>query len=62
MAWVVKAAAAVIRVGGADRYLYRGATLPEGVENIEHLAAIGLVIEVAVEPEPEKPSARAARR
>lgn len=54
MAWVVNAAAAVVRAGGADRYLYRGATLPDGVENLDHLAAIGLVVEVAeLEPDPE---------
>lgn len=60
MAWVVKAAAAVIRVGGADRYVYRGAALPEGVENLKHLADAGLVVEVAdpEEPEPIKASRR----
>lgn len=56
MAWVVNAAAAVVRAGGADRYMYRGATLPDGVENIEHLAAVGLVAEVkpAAEAKPAR--------
>ena len=56
--WVVKGAAAVVTVGGADRYLYRGAPLPEGVENLRHLAEIGLIEEVE-EPvdEEAKPAA-----
>ena len=61
MAWVVDAAAAVVRAGGADRYMYRGATLPDGVENIEHLAAVGLITEKP-DQEPEKPSTRTARK
>lgn len=65
MAFRVKAGAVVAVVGGSDRYFERGAVLPEGVGNIEHLKAVGLVEEfelVAPEtteaPEPEKPQAR----
>lgn len=60
MAWVVNAAAAVVRVGGADRYLYRGATLPEGAENLKHLAAAGLIEETG-EPE-AKPTRRTSAK
>lgn len=38
--------------GGASRYLYKGATLPEGCTNLAHLKAVGLVAEIT-EPEPE---------
>ena len=38
--------------GGASRYLYKGAILPEGCTNLAHLKAVGLVAETA-EPEPE---------
>lgn len=60
MAWVVNVAAAVVRVGGADRYLYRGATLPEGTENLKHLAAAGLIEETG-EPE-AKPTRRTSAK
>lgn len=54
----VKAAACVVRVGGTERYLYRGAGLPAGVavEELERLAADGLIGKVVV-----KEAARAAR-
>ena len=45
--------------GGASRYLYKGAILPEGCTNLAHLKAVGLVAETAepvaetAEPEPE---------
>lgn len=62
MAFRVKAGAVVAVIGGSDRYIERGAILPEGVDNIEHLKAVGLVEEFAPEPvegpEPEKPQAR----
>lgn len=55
MAWVVTAAVAVARVAGADRYVYRGAALPEGTENVEHLAAVGLIAEAPAQPAVTKP-------
>lgn len=58
MAWVVTAAAVVANIGGADRYLYRGAVLPDGVENLEHLSSAGLVAEV--KPAAEAKPARTA--
>ena len=59
MAFRVKAGAVVAVVGGSDRYFERGAVLPEGVGNIEHLKAVGLVEEFElVAPEPERPQAR----
>lgn len=64
-AYRVKAGAVVAVVGGSDRYFEKGVVLPEGVENIDHLKAVGLVEEVEseaevapVEPEPEKTQAR----
>ncbi len=45
MAYRVKAGAVVAVIGGSDRYIERGAILPEGVDNIEHLKAVGLVEE-----------------
>ena len=33
--------------GGASRYLYKGAILPEGCTNLAHLKAVGLVAETA---------------
>ena len=46
MTHIVKAAAAVAHVAGTDLYIYQGAPLPEGVENLDHLIACDLVIEV----------------
>ena len=51
----VKAGAVVAVIGGSDRYLERGVVLPEGVENIDHLKAVGLVEEVAP-PETGEPA------
>ncbi|MFJ2518658.1 hypothetical protein ACIOWF_06770 [Cellulosimicrobium cellulans] len=49
----VKAAAAVVPLGGTDRYLYRGARVPDGVEDkhLKRLVSVGLleVVEVDVE-------------
>ena len=44
--YVVKGAAVAARVAGSDRYFERGTVLPSGVENIDHLIAVGLVSEV----------------
>ena len=54
-AYRVKAGAVVAVIGGSDRYLERGVVLPEGVENIDHLKAVGLVEEVALD-EPDEPA------
>ena len=48
-AYRVKAGAVVAVIGGSDRYLERGVVLPAGVENIDHLKAVGLVEEVALD-------------
>lgn len=50
--YVVKGAAVAARVAGSDRYYERGVVLPAGVENIDHLIAVGLVsvVEVADMP------------
>ena len=45
----VVGAIAVVDVAGTSRYLDRGAVLPDGVTNLEHLLSVGLVAEV-VEP------------
>ena len=56
----VKAGGLVAVVGGSDRYLDKGAILPDETANLEHLLSLGLAeeIEVAPEtteaPEPEK--------
>lgn len=52
MARYVVVAACVV---AADRYLYRDATLPEGVDQatIEHLLGTGLIAEVEEGPEPD---------
>lgn len=69
----VKAAAAVVPVGGTDRYLYRGARVPDAVEkkDLDRLVSVGLleVLEVDLEEpegegsgtptEPTKPAANA---
>jgi hypothetical protein len=39
----VTGAVAVVRAGGASRYLYKGAPVPEQADNLEHLIAVGLV-------------------
>lgn len=49
-AYRVKAGAVVAVVGGSDRYFEKGVVLPDGVENLDHLKAVGLVEEM---PEPE---------
>lgn len=49
--YVVKAGGVVARVAGSDRYLERGAVLPDGVENLDHLKSVGLVSVVEVEDE-----------
>ena len=49
--YAVKAAAVAARVAGMDRYFERGAVLPEGVENLNHLLAVGLVAEVVAAPD-----------
>ena len=54
-AYRVKAGAVVAVIGGSDRYLERGVVLPESVENIDHLKAVGLVEEVAP-PETGEPA------
>lgn len=54
MALQVNAGAIVVPVKGADRYLYRGAILPEGVDakDIKRLKSIGLVKDVKVQTKP----------
>ena len=44
----------MVPVKGADRYLYRGAILPEGVDkdDIKRLKSIGLVKDVKVQTRP----------
>ena len=63
MAYRVKAGAVAAVVGGSDRYFEKGVVLPDGVENLDHLKAVGLVEEVPDpetdgDPEPAKPQAR----
>ena len=48
MGHIVKAAVAVARVAGSDRYIYQGSPLPEGVKNLDHLIACDLVVEADV--------------
>lgn len=57
----VTAAAAVVRVGGTERYLYRGASVPVGVsdEDLARLTKLGLLSRVVVEQ--AATPARAAR-
>ncbi|RZU61745.1 hypothetical protein [Zhihengliuella halotolerans] len=52
---VVKAAAVVVTVGGADRYLYRKAVLPEGVPEgeVKRLVAGKLVEKRRKQQKPE---------
>lgn len=50
----VKAGSAVVRVAGVDKYLGKGAILPDGVENLKHLLEVGLLAEI---PAPEKSQA-----
>lgn len=54
MAYRVKTAAAVVKIGGSERYMYRGAPVPESATNLEHLLAVGLVeeFELVTVPEP----------
>ena len=57
---VIGAVAVAELEGGASRYLYKGSTLPEGVTNIDHLKAVGLITEVedVVVPEPTEASVK----
>jgi len=48
MAYRVKAVAAVAKVGGSQRYLYRGAIVPAAATNIDHLLEVGLIEEVSL--------------
>lgn len=54
----VKAACVVVNVGGQERYLYRGAVLPSGVDrkDITRLKNNGLLVEVEVAEVPEADS------
>ena len=54
----VTAAAAVVRVGGTERYLYHGSTLPAGVsaEDIKRLIKMGLVSKVTVKAATDTPA------
>ena len=60
----VKAGGLVAVVGGSDRYLNKGAILPDETANLEHLLSLGLAEEIeaapetAEAPEREKPQAR----
>ncbi len=66
MAWQVTAGAIVINVGSkAERYLYRGTTLPDSIspDEIARLSANGLITESrpargrkAADPKPETPT------
>lgn len=59
----VTGAAAVLRtVDGSERYLYRGAIIPEGFdkESIEHSVSIGLVSKVEVVSDDDDAAAKAA--
>lgn len=60
----VKAAACVVRAGGTERYLYRGAGLPAGVavEELERLAADGLIGKVVVKEAATPPRAARSRK
>ena len=70
----VKAAAVVVKTGGTERYLYKGAVLPPGTpgDEIKRLVSIGLVEEVTVQvalaaesgtsDEASKPQARATKK
>lgn len=51
MNYRVSGALAIVRVGDADIYLSRGATLPDGVDkdNLKHLMSVGLVEEAKAE-------------
>lgn len=48
----VSAAAAVVRVGGTERYLYQGAVVPAGVSeaDLARLTKMGLITPVPVAP------------
>lgn len=48
----VSAAAAVVRVGGTERYLYQGAVVPAGVSeaDVARLTKMGLITPVPVAP------------
>lgn len=51
----VKAAAVVVKTGGTERYLYKGAVLPAGTapEEIKRLVGIGLVEKATVRSAPK---------
>lgn len=54
MALTVSAGCIVVPVKGADRYLYKGAVVPDGVDaaDIKRLKSIGLVKEVKAATRP----------
>lgn len=56
MTYRVKAAAAVIKIGGTEQYLYRGNIVPAAATNAEHLAQIGLLEEITLLEVPEADS------
>lgn len=60
MALTVSAGCIVVPVKGADRYLYKGAVLPDGIEatDLKRLKSIGLVKEVKVATRPRATSAK----
>ena len=47
----VVGAVAVVEVGKAARYLYRGAVVPGSAANLKHLLAVGLIAEAEAEEE-----------
>ena len=65
MAYRVTATTVVVKIGGGERYLSRGAIVPDAASNVAHLVSVGLVAQderPAEKPaeQGEKP-ARAAR-
>lgn len=56
MTYRVKAVTAVIKIGGSERYLHRGAIVPSAATNIEHLLAVGLLEEISLLEVPEADS------
>lgn len=56
MTYRVKAAAAVIKIGGTEQYLYRGNIVPAAATNAEHLHRIGLLEEFTLLEVPEADS------
>lgn len=60
MALSVEAGAIVVAVKGKERYLYKGAILPDGVkaDDIKRLKSIGLVKDVKVATRPRAAAAK----